>query len=198
MKVDRLVTAPNMITTVRLLCIPLFVYLLFGRDAHFWAGFVLGLLGATDWVDGYVARRFNQTSTFGAMFDPTVDRLLMLVGIVSVIIDHSAPLWFAWIILVREVLLSAFVVTITALGAKRMDVTWWGKCGTFFNMMAFPYFLFAAEESWTSTWRSIWKAIAYGCAVPGLVFGLLAAGQYLVRGREALALGRAERDVSTA
>lgn len=54
-------------------------------------------------MDGYVARRFNQTSTFGAMFDPTVDRLLMLVGIVSVIIDHSAPLWFVWIILVREV-----------------------------------------------------------------------------------------------
>ena len=91
MTVDRLVTLPNAITTVRLLCIPLFLWLLFARESRGWAGFLLGLLGSTDWIDGYIARRFDQTSNFGKMYDPTVDRLMMVVGIVAVIIDSSAP-----------------------------------------------------------------------------------------------------------
>ena len=191
--VDRLVTVPNVITTIRLACIPLFLWLLFARNSPGWAGFVLGSLGATDWVDGYIARRFNQTSNFGKMYDPTVDRLMMVVGIVAIIADNKAPLWFAWLILVREVLLSAWVVIITALGAKRMDVTWWGKCGTFANMGAFPAFLISHEITLGHTWQTAWKVIAYLFLVPGVVFSMVAAGQYVVRGREALAEGRAER-----
>jgi cardiolipin synthase len=192
LSVDRLVTAPNIITTVRLLCIPLFVWLLFGRHSHGWAGFVLGSLSATDWVDGYVARRFNQTSNFGKMYDPTVDRLMMVVAIVCILIDGSAPAWFAWTVLAREVIVSLWVVFITARGAKRMDVTWWGKVGAFANMMAFPYFLFAHEMSWNSSIRTFWNVVAYVCAVPGTIFSLLAMVQYFVRGRVALQEGRAE------
>ncbi|MFN8051134.1 MAG: CDP-alcohol phosphatidyltransferase family protein [Acidimicrobiales bacterium] len=193
LSVDRLVTVPNVITTIRLGCIPLFLWLLFAKDSPGWAGFVLGSLGATDWVDGYIARRFNQTSNFGKMYDPTVDRLMMVVGIVAIIVDGRAPLWFAWMVLVREVLLSMWVVGITALGAKRMDVTWWGKCGTFANMGAFPSFLIAAQRSLGDAWHTGWTIAAYVFMIPGVIFSMLAAGQYVVRGREALAEGRAER-----
>lgn len=192
-EVDRLLTIPNVITTIRLLCIPLFLWLLFARNSPGWAGFLLGLIGSTDWIDGYIARRFDQSSNFGKMYDPTVDRMMMVVGIVAVIIDGSAPLWFAWIILIREVIVSIWVVVITALGAKRMDVTWWGKCGTFANMGAFPAFLLSSEPTFSDAWQTGWKVAAYGFAIPGLVFSMLAAGQYFVRGREALAEGRAER-----
>src|SRR6478736_970832 len=125
---DRILTAPNIITTVRALCIPLFVYLLFARDSPAWAGFTLGLLGATDWIDGYVARRFGQTSTFGKMYDPTVDRLMMVVAIVSIIvvIDDPAFRIYAGVVVTREVLVGLYVATITVMGAKRMNVTWWG------------------------------------------------------------------------
>lgn len=200
MAVDRIVTAPNIITTIRAACIPLFLWLLFGRDNPGWAGFVLGTLGATDWVDGYVARRFNQTSNFGKMYDPTVDRLMMVVGIVSIIVyGDVAPLWFSVTVLVREVLVSLWVVIITAKGAKRMDVTWWGKCGTFANMGAFPSFLIAAQKTGVSEWwTTMWEVIAYCFLVPGLIFSMLAAGQYVVRGREALAEGRAEREAAEA
>lgn len=197
-EVDRLLTVPNVITTVRMLCIPLFLWLLFGRDSPGWAGFVLGLLGATDWVDGYIARRFDQTSTFGTMYDPTVDRLLMVVGIVAIIVDERAPLWFAWLILVREVLLSSYVVIITAMGAKRMDVTWWGKCGTFANMGAFPAFLLSEEATFANGWQTFWRVVAYCCLVPGVVFSMLATVQYVVRGRQALAEGRAEKAAAEA
>ena len=76
----RYLTMPNAFTLVRLCCIPLFLYLLFGRDNRAGAAWLLGGLGATDWVDGWLARRLDQTSEFGKMFDPTVDRLLFIVG----------------------------------------------------------------------------------------------------------------------
>jgi cardiolipin synthase len=192
-EIDRILTAPNVITTVRALCIPLFLYLLFWRDSHGWAGFVLGALGATDWVDGYVARRFNQTSTFGKMYDPTVDRLMMVVGIISIIVDGSVPLWFALVILIREVLVAGWVLTTVALGAKRMNVTWWGKVGTFANMCAFPWFLFSHEATFSDGVQTLWKVLAYCAVVPGVTFSLLAAGQYVTLGRRAIAEGRAER-----
>jgi len=196
MAVDRILTLPNIITTVRLLCVPLFLWLLFARDAPGWAGLLLGTLGATDWVDGYVARRFDQTSNFGKMYDPTVDRFMMVVGIIAIIVDGAAPLWFSWLILTREVLVALWVVAITALGAKRMNVTWWGKCGTFANMGAFPSFLIASQSRMPSWWEPTWLVVAWICVVPGVVFSLLAAGQYVVQGREALAEGRAERSAA--
>ena len=199
LEVDRILTWPNLITTIRLLCLPLFLYLLFGRDALAWAGLLLGTLGATDWVDGYVARRFGQTSTFGKMYDPTVDRLMMVVSIVDivVVIDDTAFRIYAAIVVTREVLVGIYVVTITAMGAKRMNVTWWGKVGTFCNMCAFPWFLFAFEPSFSDGWQTAWKVAAWGVAVPGVVFGVMAAFQYLALGREALAEGRAERHAAT-
>lgn len=191
-EVDRLLTVPNLITTVRLLCVPLFLVLLFARDSRGWAAFLLGTLGATDWVDGYIARRFNQSSTFGKMYDPTVDRFMLVVAIVAIIVDGAVPLWYAGLILVREVVVSLWVVFITVNGAKRMNVTWWGKVGTFANMCAFPWFLFANETSWTEGWRDFWNVAAYAAAIPGIVFSLLAAYQYFTLGRVALAEGRAE------
>ena len=82
---------PDLITLIRLLCLPLFLYLLFGRDNRAAAAWLLGGLGATDWVDGYLARRLGQVSEFGKKFDPTVDRLLFIVAIVAIIIDGAGP-----------------------------------------------------------------------------------------------------------
>jgi phosphatidylglycerophosphate synthase len=76
-------TLPNAFTLLRLCCIPLFLYLLFGRDNRAGAAWLLGALGATDWVDGWLARRFHQTSEFGKAFDPATDRLLFIVGIAA-------------------------------------------------------------------------------------------------------------------
>lgn len=156
LEIDRLLTVPNLLTTLRLLCIPLFVYLLLDARPE----------------DGLASRSAcwcrptgstamppvaSISSTFGKMYDPTVDRLVMVVAITSIIIDGSAPGWFAWTIITREVLVSIFVVVITAMGAKRMNVTWWGKVGTFANMAAFPWFLFLRHEpSFSEPIRTFW------------------------------------------
>src|SRR5687767_11117670 len=148
--IDRVWTVPNVISFVRLLMIPVFLWLLFGRDNRAAAASLLGALGATDWIDGYIARHFNQTSTLGKILDPTADRLLLLVGIGAILIDGSVPVVVAVLALAREVLVAATALVLAALGARRIDVTWSGKAGTFGLMFAIPLFL--ASES-TIGWR---------------------------------------------
>ena len=95
-------TWPNLISVIRLGCIPIFVWLLLGDERRMAAAGLLAVLGATDWVDGWIARRFDQTSEVGKILDPTADRLMFLVAVFSMIIDESVPLWFAVLTLVRE------------------------------------------------------------------------------------------------
>lgn len=199
---DRLLTAPNLITLVRLLCLPLYLWLLFGRENRIAAAVLLAALGATDWVDGYVARRFNQVSNFGKMFDPSVDRLLLIVGIGAIMIDRlPIPYFavFAWIVIVREVVLSAYVATTVLMGARRMDVTWIGKCGAFAMMVAFPAFLASADTSIDGTVaETVLLVIAWGAAIPGLVCSFIAFFTYLREGPVALREGRAMRAAQAA
>ena len=100
-RLDRVVTVPNGITLVRLVCIPLFVWLLFGAHRQIAAAVLLGVLGATDWVDGYVARRFHQVSTAGKVLDPLADRLLVATAIISTAVYGAVPWWFAGLTLAR-------------------------------------------------------------------------------------------------
>jgi len=193
---DKILTLPNLITLVRALCIPVFLWLLFGRDDRLAAAILLAVLGATDWVDGYVARHFGQVSNLGKMFDPTVDRLLMVVGIGSIMISDPQIDWFmpfAWVVVVREVLLSAFVILTVLLGARRMDVTWFGKAGTFGMMMAFPAFLAASDPGLSDTAQNVFLVIAWGSGLPGLVFSMIAFVGYLPAGIRAIQEGRRMR-----
>jgi cardiolipin synthase len=200
---DRILTVPNLITLVRLLCIPVFLWLLFGLEEKAWAALLLAVLGATDWVDGYVARHFNQVSELGKAFDPTVDRLLLIIGVGSIIYDgyvnappsgpQGVPLWFGLVVVIREIVLSVWVVSIMAAGAKRMDVTWWGKAGTFGLMVAFPAFLAASDTGLSLAVREFLELVAWVAGIPGLVFSMIAFVGYFPRGVTALHDGRAAR-----
>ncbi|HEX4904887.1 MAG TPA: CDP-alcohol phosphatidyltransferase family protein [Acidimicrobiales bacterium] len=184
---DRILTIPNVISVVRLLMIPVFLYLLFGRDNRAGAAGLLAGLGATDWVDGYIARHFNQTSTIGKILDPTADRLMLLVSVAAIIIDGAIPTVVAVLVLFREGAVAIAALVLAALGARRIDVTWYGKAGTFGLMFAIPFFLTAES---TIGWRDTAWILAWVCVVPGLVFGYIAALQYIPLGRRALAEGR--------
>jgi cardiolipin synthase len=187
---DRILTVPNLITLVRLSCLPLFVYLLLGAEDEAAAGFLLAALGATDWVDGYVARRFHQVSTVGKVLDPLADRLLFFVAIVTIIVAGAAPLWFCIAVLVREVAVAGATLVLAALGARRIDVTWYGKAGTFGLMFAFPLFLAGASDL---SWADVGLALAWVCGIPGLALSYTAAVMYVPLGAAALRDGRAER-----
>src|SRR4051794_5269774 len=134
-------TTPTLITAGGLACTPIFVSLLFGRDNRAAAAWLLAVLGMTDWVDGWAARRFGQVSQLGKVLDPLADRLLLIVGIVCILIDGSAPLWFGVAVLAREALVAGTTLVLAALGARRIEVTRWGKAGTFALMWAFPLWM---------------------------------------------------------
>jgi cardiolipin synthase (CMP-forming) len=188
---DRVLTVPNLITAARLACIPVFVYLLFGRDNRAAAAWLLGILGATDWVDGWVARRFGQVSRLGKVLDPLADRLLLIVGITCILIDGSAPLWFGIAVLAREALVAGTTLVLAAMGARRIDVTWFGKAGTFALMWAFPLFMGGAS---TLSYAPFVNLLAWCFAIPGLVLSYYSAVRYVPLARAALAEGRRDGD----
>jgi cardiolipin synthase (CMP-forming) len=184
-------TVPNVVTVVRLCCIPVFLWLLFGLENRYAAAVLLGALGATDWVDGYVARRFDQVSELGKVLDPTADRLLFIVCVGGIIVDGSAPLVFSVLVVVREVVVGATLAILTLLGMKRFDVSWWGKAGTFGLMFAFPLFLMGSADDGainTFFWVCGWLA-----GIPALLFSYYAAITYIPMMRQSLAEGRRAR-----
>jgi cardiolipin synthase (CMP-forming) len=191
---SRVLTLPNIVTIVRLSCLPLFLWLLFGQEDRAAAAWLLAALGATDWVDGYLARHMHQESELGKILDPLADRLLFLVGAGGIMIDGSVPLWFAITVLVREVLVGATTLVLAALGARRIDVTWFGKAGTFGLMIAFPLFLGSHSDI---SWADTAGVLAWVAGIPGLALSLYAAVLYVPLARQALVDGRADRAAHT-
>jgi cardiolipin synthase (CMP-forming) len=187
---DRILTAPNVITMLRLLCIPLFLWLLFGAHRQTAAAVLLAVLGATDWVDGHVARRYGQVSTFGKVLDPTADRLLVGTAVISIMIYGAVPLWFGLATIAREVLVSGMVILLAAMGAARIDVLWVGKAGTFGLMFAYPTFLLGYGSA---GWQEPIRVIGWVTGLIGLALAWWAAGSYIAPARRALHEGRAAR-----
>jgi cardiolipin synthase (CMP-forming) len=183
----QVVTLPNLITLARLACLPVFLWLLFGKEDRAAAAALLALLGITDWVDGYLARHLGQVTELGKILDPVADRLLFLVGAGGILIDGSVPTWFAVIVLVRETLVGGATLVLAALGARRIDVTWFGKAGTFGLMIAFPLFLASHSDL---SWADAAGVLAWIAGIPALAFSLYAAVLYVPIARRALREGR--------
>jgi cardiolipin synthase (CMP-forming) len=184
---DRTFTVPNVLSAVRLSCIPLFLWLLFEQDDRLAAAALLAVLGATDWVDGYVARHFDQVSNLGKVLDPIADRLLLIVAVVAITIDGSVPAWVAALTLVREGTVAIATLVLAAMGAARIDVTWWGKAGTFCMLFAYPLFL-ASSADWPLD--DVALVCAWGFTAFGLTFGYIALAKYIPLAREAIRRGR--------
>jgi cardiolipin synthase len=193
---DNLWTVPNLLTLIRLACLPLFLYLLFEQDNPAGAAWLLAGLASTDWVDGFVARRFNQTSEFGKVFDPTVDRLLFIVAVTAIIIHGSIPLWFAYAVLIREVLVGGVIAFSTLfLKMERFGVTRLGKLATFLLMGAVPSFLIGSTDVWEAPF---FAALAWIFGIPGLILSWWTAIAYIPMIRSGIAAGQASTSTGTA
>jgi cardiolipin synthase (CMP-forming) len=183
-------TLPNLISIGRLLCVPLFLWLLLVRDSEVAAALLLGVLGATDWVDGWIARHFDQASEVGKVLDPTADRVLLVVAGVALVVDGALPLWVGIVVLAREVVISVAVLALAAGGARRIDVQWSGKAGTLALMFALPGFLLADAVSGL---RVPILAVTWVFTIGGLMLSYYAALAYVPLARAALREGRASK-----
>ena len=187
---DRVLTAANVVTLVRLLGVGVFVWLLFGPGDQTAAAILLAVLGTTDWVDGQLARRLHQVSRIGKVLDPAVDRALVGAAVIAIMVHGAVPLWFGLLTIAREVLVSGTVVVLAALGARRIDVLWIGKAGTFGLMVAYPGFLISHG---TAGWQQPFHVAAWVAGGAGIALAWAAALAYVVPARRALAEGRADR-----
>jgi cardiolipin synthase len=195
---SRIFTIPNVISLVRLLCVPIFVWLLWKEPPQpIAAGALLAVLGATDWVDGYIARHFNQGSNLGKILDPTADRVLLVAGAVTLLFeDLGVGVDIVLIvILVREVLIAGATIALALAGARRIDVVWAGKAGTLALMFALPLFIWADNSS--GALHALVALAAWGFAIGGIILGYYAAARYIPAAREALREGRAAHQVGS-
>jgi cardiolipin synthase (CMP-forming) len=166
-----MLTLPNLISLVRLALVPVFLWLLVGADEPVWAGLLLGLIGSTDWIDGYLARRLNQVSEVGKILDPLADRIAVVAAVIAGLVTGYLPAWFAWLLIVREALVAIGAVVVALRGHTSLAVRKMGKLATLLLYTSVAWFFVGA--SW---WPAL--IIAWGAGIPGIVLYYVVAGQY--------------------
>lgn len=180
---DAVLTLPNVVSFIRLLTVPLFAWLIIaGQDVA--AVILLVVFGATDWIDGFLARRLKQRSPLGAKLDPVADRLYILAALVALLVRGIVPLHFVVILVARDVMLALLVPALKKHGVLALPVNWVGKAGTMLLLMAFPLILLGADTSLDLAWAH-WAGWAFGWAGAAAYWG---AGLLYVR--ETVRLGR--------
>jgi cardiolipin synthase len=167
----RLLTVPNLLTSLRILLIPVFVILLLDPDTRLPGFALLAVVVSTDWIDGYIARRSGQVTELGKLLDPLADRLALAAAIVTFVAVEAFPLWAALLVLVRD---AVVLIVAGLLGARgiRIDVrrigkyatatVWlsvafiaWGSFGFFFDdvasVMGWVWFFVGVAEYYAAT-----------------------------------------------
>jgi len=165
--VRQYLTIPNALTALRGLGVPLFIWLALDKEADGWAVIVLAIGGVTDYLDGKLARMWNQTSRFGELADPAIDRIYILATLIVLYLRDALPLWVIVVLLGRDVILALVTIALTRKGLPPLQVTYIGKAATFNLLYAFPLLLLALTDSSVGTVAFIfgWAFAIWGVAL---------------------------------
>ena len=176
---DRVLTIPNALSVLRLLLVPVFIYLLLVVDANAWAVAVLMFSGFSDWADGKIARLVdNQSSRLGELLDPAVDRIYMIVIPVVMAVDGIVPWWFVGTLIARDVVLALTLPVLRSRGLTALTVTYIGKAATFALMSGFPLVLLG---QWDALWSRVILAIGWAFIGWGMAMYLWSGLLYLIQ-----------------
>lgn len=134
-------TLPNLLSMIRLAGVPVFLWLVLGPEADGWALLLLMVSGFTDFADGWLARKLNQTSVLGQVLDPVADRLYILAVVVGLALRDIIPWWLAVSLPLRDVLMLFLVPLLRTRGYSSLPVHFLGKAATFNLLYAFPLLL---------------------------------------------------------
>lgn len=181
-----ILTIPNILSFVRLLGVPLFLWLLLGPHADGWALAVLMLSGITDWADGVLARKLHQMSRLGALLDPIADRLYILAALVGLVLRSVIPWWLAALVIGRDLVLLTTVPVLRRRGLLALPVHYLGKAATFNLLYAFPLLLLGIRDD---TLGDVTKPIGWAFTIWGTGLYLWAGGLYLWQVRRIVSAG---------
>jgi cardiolipin synthase len=173
---DRVWTPPNVLSMLRLACVPLFLWLILTHQDN-WALVVLMLSGVSDYLDGKIARHYNLVTRFGQILDPLADRLYILSTLLGLTLRGIIPWWLVAILLSREIFGTALVLVVRQSGYRALPVHFIGKAATFNLLFAFPLIFLGQGDSafdtvslpvgWAFLW---WGTVLYWVA--GLMYAM--------------------------
>jgi cardiolipin synthase len=175
---DQIWTIPNALSVLRLLGVPLFLWLLLGPHQDGWALAILAISGFTDWLDGVLARKLNQMSRFGALLDPLADRLYILATLLGLVLRHVIPWWLAVLIVGRDVVVGLALPPLRKAGYGPPEVHYLGKAATFCLLYAFPLLLLG---TYSGTAADIARATAWAFTIWGTALYLWSGVVYLIQ-----------------
>ena len=176
---DRVLTVPNTLSMIRLVLVPVFLWLLLVADATGWAVAVLIFSGASDWADGKIARLYaNQSSRLGELLDPAVDRIYMVVVPIAMAVAGIVPWWIVATLLGRDLVLAGTLPLLRSRGLSALPVTYLGKAATFALMSGLPLVLLGQFDA---QWSRVALAIGWGFLIWGLALYLWSGVLYLIQ-----------------
>jgi cardiolipin synthase len=189
---DRVWTLPNALSVLRLLGVPVFLWLLLGPEEDGWALVILMVSGFTDWLDGKLARWLKQGSRLGALLDPAADRLYIVCTLVALALREIVPVWVVVLLLGRELVLGVMLLVLRRYGYPPLQVHYLGKAATLLLLYAFPVLLIADGEG---PLAAVAEPFAWALTIWGTALYLLAGLFYVI---QVVGIVRAERTASAA
>jgi cardiolipin synthase len=182
---DRILTVPNAISVARLAGVPVFLWLLLGPKADWWAVGLLMVAGLSDWLDGKIARALNQQSRLGQFLDPAADRLYIAATLVGLAVRGIVPWWLVALLMSRELVLGAALLVLRRYSYEPLQVSFLGKAATLCLLYAFPL-LFLAEHAGAVAQTA--RVTGWAFAIWGTALYWWAAVLYLIQTRRMVAV----------
>ena len=173
-------TIPNALTILRGLGIPFFLWALFSHSHDYLAIAILVIAGATDYLDGKLARILNQSSRLGELLDPLVDRLYIASVVIGLTIREVIPFWLLLLLIARDLILATTLPGLYRIGKGPLPVTFLGKAATLNLLYAFPLLLLAETAGQVGLWAGI---VAAAFAGWGVLLYILTGWQYFFEAR---------------
>lgn len=184
---DRVLTLPNVLSALRLLGVPVFLWLVLVPKADGWAVVLLALAGLSDYLDGKLARRWHQITRLGQLLDPIADRLYILATLVGLLIRGIIPWWLVVVLLARDAVLLVYMAVLKRHGVTGLPVHLIGKAATFNLLYAFPLLLLGASPTW---WGEVARVIGWAFAIWGTGLYWWAGALYIEQARRILGTKR--------
>ena len=184
----RIVTLPNIVSFIRILGIPYFLWLLLDEERVLAAAIVLIVVGATDWIDGTLARALNQVTDLGTMLDPIADRLALVAAVVGGYIADIIPLTILIALIVREVLLAGAAAYLFKKTRGTLAVRFMGKTATALLYASVPSFYLAAAD----VAPTVLRPLGWVLGIVGLVLYFIVAIGYIEEIRTRVDADRAQ------
>jgi cardiolipin synthase (CMP-forming) len=181
---DRILTVPNVISFIRLLGVPLFLWLILVPEADGWALVLLVASGISDWLDGKIARATGQISRLGQVLDPVADRLYIAAALLGLALRGIIPWWLVGLLVARDVLLAALLPALKRRGLVGLPVHFLGKAATFCLLYAFPLLLLGDAPG---TLGEVAQVVGWAFAIWGTALYWYAALLYLEQARRVFA-----------